>query len=682
MTGSPNVAKAPGRQRARAKLAPAGSADADLEQFRFAYRLTTPIWLFDIDNARILFANASATELWRALNEPDLQSRDLSVGMSSTVEKRLKQYQADFAEGASFSEVWTVYPKGEPVSVPVNFSGFRLSDGRMAMLCEAGLPDEETPDNIRSTEALLHTDVMISLFRREGPPLYMNPAARNAAVNAEQTFSEIFVSGRDYDTMMFELDRKGEHSLVAKVFTNRGLRWHDLSAKLCADAATGQPAILVTCNDVSDLKNARDKARYLANRDQLTGCFNRAYLQQTVRELAQFQPQCCALLFFDIDRFKQINDRFGHEIGDMVLKKLAARAQSSAAKNDIVVRLGGDEFVVLLRDTPDQQALVQRANDLLEDLRRPLIHNSTRLLPTVSMGLTTFLPGKRSFTSVMREADIALYSSKMGGRDRLTLFNEELGAAAKARDEIELDLKAAIERDEFELHYQPRVDIASQRILSVEALIRWAHPVRGHIPPGEFIPICEETGLIDRVGQIVLERGLSQMRTWAMDGVDIDLSLNISPSQFDDPNLMSILKSYATTPGFPADRVELEVTENVLVGDMEKLSHQLSEISALGYRIAIDDFGVGYSNLSYISKFPVDCIKIDRSFIGDLPAAGPVVRLILALARQIGASTVAEGVETVEQADWLANQDCTQAQGFLFHRPMPLDELSRLLTGP
>lgn len=221
----------------------------------------------------------SATELWRAPSEADLQSSNLSEGMSSTIQKRLKQYQADFAEGARFSEIWTVYPKDRPISLSANFSGFRLADGRMAMLCETGLPDEDTPENIRSAEALLHTDVMISLFRREGKPLYMNPAARNTAMNAKQTFADVFVSDHDYNTMMFELDQKGEHSLVAKVYTSRGLRWHDLSAKLCADAATGQPAILVTCNDVTDLKDARDQARYLANRDQLTGCFNRSYLQ-------------------------------------------------------------------------------------------------------------------------------------------------------------------------------------------------------------------------------------------------------------------------------------------------------------------------------------------------------------------------------------------------------------------
>ena len=649
--------------------------DIDRDAFAFAYRMVTPVWLFDIDSSRIRFANESACRMWQAASEAELGIRDLSVGMSSTVRKRLKQYQTDFEDGATFNEIWTIYPNGTPVSAKVNFSGFRLSNDRFALLCEASTPSASTPENLRSTEALLHTDVMISLFRRDGPPLYMNPAARNAAMNADLGFADLFVDTQDHDLMMFELDRKGEHRLVAKVYTEQGLRWHNLSAKSCADSATGEPAILVTANDVSELKNARDRARYLAHRDQLTGCFNRSHLQKCVSELSRYHAGTCALLFFDIDRFKMINDRYGHETGDQILKKLATRAQAGLAKSDTLVRLGGDEFVILYRDVEDREVLVGKVEHLLEQMSEPFQANSIRLTPTVSMGLAFFEPGADSLTNAMSEADIALYASKVGGRNRLTVFNETLGAAAKERDQIEVDLKAAIERDEFVLHYQPRIDINSQRILAVEALVRWQHPTRGLLSPGVFIPICEETGLIEQIGQIILKRGLNQAQAWFEQGIDIGVSINISPLQLEDPNLIATLENFARRPGFAAQRIELEVTENVLIGDLAKMAQRLRDIAALGYRIAIDDFGVGYSNLSYISDFPVDCIKIDRSFIGKLPEAGPVIRLILALARQIGACTVAEGVETAEQANWLLAQACDQAQGFLFHPPMPVDDL-------
>lgn len=653
--------------------------DADRSAFEFAYRMVAPIWVFDVDRARILFANEAACAVWQASDERQLQGRDLALDMSATVKNRLRQYQIDFEEGASFNEMWTVYPKGEPISLEVNYTGYRLQSGRYAMLCEGRLTHDTTPENLRSTEALLHTDVMISLFERDGPTLYSNPAARSSALMADQKLSDVFVDRRDFDRMCFELDRSGSCKTVSKVYTETGLRWHDLSARACLDAVTGVPSILVTANDVTDLKVARDQARYLAHRDQLTGCFNRTYLKQVVNDLCHFQPQTCALLFFDVDRFKQINDRHGHELGDTVLKVLATRAQSVLSKLDILVRIGGDEFVILFKEAEDEALVLAKVDRLMKALREPIQEQSIRIAPTASLGLTFFKPGAQSLTTAMSEADIALYASKVDGRDRLTVFDEALGATAKARDQIELDLRAALERQEFVLHFQPRVDIASQRIISAEALVRWQHPERGLIFPGEFIPVCEETGLIRQLGQIVLERGLQQMATWVRNGLDIALSINISPLQFESPELIDTLGAFAAEPAFPAHRIELEVTENVLIGDMDKLAAQLREISSLGYRIAIDDFGVGYSNLSYVSTFPADCLKIDRSFISQLPHSGPVIRLILALAKQIGANTVAEGIETEEQAAWLADTACDEAQGYLFYRPLPLDDLMEVL---
>ncbi len=648
--------------------------------FDFAYRLQTPVWLFDIDAARIVFANEAACALWRAEDEAALQDRDLGADMSPAVRERLRQYQTDFWNGTSFNETWTLYPDGKPVSVQAVFHGFLLPDGRMGMLCEAprGIDDNE-PDNIRSAEALLHTDVMITLYHRSGPALYMNPAARTAAVTGDQVLADLFVDVRDHDTLMFELDRKGRHTLISKMYTSEGLRWHNLTAKLCIDSVTGTPAILATARDVTELKNARDRARYLADRDQLTGCFNRAYLQQLLSEMARFQPQRCALLFFDIDRFKQINDRFGHETGDTVLKVVAERAQTTVSRYDTVVRLGGDEFVILYTGVTDDADVLDNAEKLRDVLRAPIEVDAKRLTPTCSLGLTYFYPDGKNYTTVLGEADIALYASKSAGRDHLTVFNEALGHAAKERDRIEVELKAALERDEFVLHFQPRMELSTGRIQSVEALVRWQHPTRGLVQPGEFIDICEETGMIRHLGQAVLLKGLRLLETWHRDGVQHDISINISPSQFEDPALMETLRAFAETPGFPTNRVELEITENVLIDDHGSLARMLRQISSLGYRIAIDDFGVGYSNLSYISDFPVDCIKIDKSFISRLPETGPVVLLILSLARQLGAHTVAEGIETAEQADWLKEQNCEQAQGFLFHRPMPLEDLQHLI---
>ncbi len=460
--------------------------------------------------------------------------------------------------------------------------------------------------------------------------------------------------------------------MVTRVNSLAGQCWYDISAKLCSDAATGEPAVLATAIDVSELKNARDKARYLASRDQLTGCFNRAFLQQRMADLTPISGQC-ALLYFDVDRFKQINDRFGHEMGDLVLKTLVERARSAIRRSDLIARLGGDEFVILFEDTPDKEAFSGEIVRLIDCLSQPIQSDAVRLNVTVSMGIAFFMPGKKSFTAILREADIALYASKQAGRNTLTYFSDELGEAARERDRIEIELKRGIDQHQFTLHFQPRVDLRSGKVIAAEALVRWQHPSRGLVMPNDFIPICEETGMIEDLGQQVLAMGCTTAIDWAKRGLGLQLSLNISPRQFNDDRLMDTLASFAREPDFPLGNIELEITETVLIGDHEAIAEKLEAITRMGYKIAIDDFGIGYSNLSYISRFPLTCLKIDRSFVSQLPKTGPIIKLIFTLAQQIGATTVAEGVETKAELDWLEGEACDQVQGFIYSRPLEHD---------
>ncbi|WP_299679820.1 bifunctional diguanylate cyclase/phosphodiesterase [uncultured Roseobacter sp.] len=644
-------------------------------------RLKTAVWVYDVDHACILYANASACELWQAESEEELRNRDLASDMSPTVSKRLKQYQHDFIErDATFSEMWTLYPNGRPTSVMVVYSGYPLADGRMAMQCEVVGGAEDEPDNLRSAEALLHTDVMIALHDASGPPVYLNPAARNTATHAMQTIAEKFVDPADYERLLHELEASGEHRMVSKVNTDAGPRWHDLTVKHCSDAVTGNPAILVTAIDVSELKIARDKARYLADRDQLTGCYNRSYLQQYMATLGHYQRRRCALLCFDVDKFKQVNDRLGHEMGDVVLKEIAARVSMSIRRNDTFVRLGGDEFVVVFEDIPSEAELTAKLKALLDLIAEPITHDATRVSATVSMGVATFVPDATHFTAIMREADIALYTSKQAGRNRVTFFNAEMGALAKARDLVEMELKRAIENREFILHFQPRMCLETSRVVSVEALVRWQHPKRGLIMPAEFISICEETGMIEDLGQLILEMACMTAISWHQSGKDIEISLNISPRQFEDNRLLASLKTFSRHPDFPPGKIELEITENVLIGDHDLIAKRLETISRMGYRIAIDDFGTGYSNLSYISRFPLNCLKIDQSFIAQLPKSGPIISLILTLAEQIDATIVAEGVETSQHLEWLRNHKCDQAQGYYLSRPVEVREIDAVIA--
>ncbi len=654
---------------------------ADETSFTIARRLKVPIWVFDIDHSRIAFANESACKLWNADNEEGLRARNLGVDMSMTVAKRLRQYQTDFrVSDATFTELWTLYPNGVPKSVMVIYRGFVLPDGRMGMQCEAMAEAEDQPHNLRSAEALLHTDVLITLFSKAGPPLYLNPAARNAFGVQVKSLAALFVDLRDFDTLLEQLDFLGEHRLVTKVRLATAERWFDLSAKACSDAATGQPAILLTAIDVTELKEARDAARHLADRDQLTDLHNRAYLQNHLSKLAShYADRQSAIIFFDVDRFKAINDRYGHEAGDAVLQQIALRTRAILRPDDLAVRLGGDEFVVLLDDISGLADVEQRVARLHKAVSQPVVQDNTIINVATSVGVAVFSSSAIDFTEVLREADIALYASKRAGRNRVTFYTGEMGVAAKVREDMEFELRRAIQRGEFELYYQPRLDIASGRIVAVEGLARWRHPSRGIIMPGVFIPICEETGLIEELGRLVLEIGCMQAIEWHKAGIDINVSLNVSPRQFGGLTLLNTLSTFAALPDFPKGKVELEITESVLIGDHASISESLRQITAMGYRIAIDDFGTGYSNLSFISHFPLTYLKIDRSFIQQLPESGPIIRLILTLAQQIGATVVAEGVETIEQLDWLTRHNCDQAQGYLITPPLPLDALSAFL---
>jgi diguanylate cyclase (GGDEF)-like protein len=647
------------------------------DPFYAARNLTTPIWVYDIDFGRIVYANAAACKIWRAKTEVDLIARDLTDGMSTSVAKRLEQHQATFLSGpATFHEMWTFYPNGDPLTSNVAIRGFILPDGRMGMQCEILESGGNQPENLRSAEALLHTDVMIALFELGGRALYMNPMARTAFGEAASDLSALFVKSTDYHVMIFELDGKGEHRMVALAQAEQGERWFDISGKLCNDAVTGKPAVLLTAVDVTELKTTRDHARYLADRDQLTGCYNRAYLQRHFDGLAENLAQSYLLLYFDVDRFKQINDTYGHDAGDAILKELSLRAQDAVGEKDLVFRLGGDEFGIFMHCSDLDDRVTKAVEDVFNRLSGPVKNRSDTILTTVSVGATKFLKSNLYFETALQQADLALYKSKRDGRNGFTLYDEAMGIAAREKAMREKEIKDSLTNRDFLLFFQPRLALSSGKVTSMEALVRWNHPQLGVMPPSEFIPICEETGLIEDLGQQVLELGFEQVLNWHKTGQDMELSLNISPRQFADDTLMTFLHGFSQRAGFPTKKIELEITENVLIGDLDALAKKLTEISSWGYKIAVDDFGTGYSNLSYISRFPLSCLKIDGSFVQQLPQSGPMVQLIIALGKQIGTTIVAEGVETQAQFDFLKSHGCDQIQGYLISRPLPLTDLS------
>ena len=431
---------------------------------------------------------------------------------------------------------------------------------------------------------------------------------------------------------------------------------------------------------VEALHRAVDEATHQSLHDSLTGLPNRAlFLDRLARagaRSAHVDRAPFSVLFIDVDDFKVVNDSLGHLQGDLLLTAVAARVQSTLRLQDTVARLGGDEFAVLLESTAEREA-VAAAERILEALRAPLeLAHEQAVHVSASIGVVSSSGGHDRPEELLRDADVAMYRAKGEGKHRFVVFEPAMRDRLQARTELEAELRRAVLTDAFTVHYQPLVDARTATVVSTEALLRWEHPQRGLVPPAEFVPLAEDTGLIVEVGNRVLREACRQTAVWRRTPAlaDLGVSVNLSPRQLQEPGLLDDVRDALADSGLPASALVLEITENLLVRDVEQATHRLDSLKALGVRLAVDDFGTGYSSLSYLSRLPVDILKVDKSFVAGITAdssAGKLAWAVLALARSLDLETIAEGVETPEQAEALVAQGCTRLQGFLYSRPVP-----------
>ena len=461
----------------------------------------------------------------------------------------------------------------------------------------------------------------------------------------------------------------------------------------------GEQKLIAILRDITERKTAEQKLAYLANYDSLTGLPNRSLFRDRLSQAmhrADRKMHAFALMFLDLDRFKNINDSLGHDVGDALLKHVAYLLRDCLRKSDticrlgidsgpeegeevvVVSRLGGDEFTLILDGISNATDAAIAAQKVLDAFATyPFRAGDKEIYASTSIGITLYPLDNTNLDGLIKQADTAMYRSKELGRNNYQFYTEELNTKASQRLSLEVDLKRALENQEFLLHYQPKLDIVSGNVTGAEALLRWQHPDSGLTPPDKFIPILEETGLILPVGEWVLRTACEQIKTWHALGLDtLSVAVNLSARQFRQKDLAAMIIRILDDSGLPASALELEVTESLMMENTDSSIATLAQLKDRGIAIAMDDFGTGYSSLGYLKRFPIDTLKIDRSFVRDVttdPDDAAIASAVIALAHSLRLTVVAEGVETEEQLQFMRERNCDQMQGYLLSRPLPAD---------
>ena len=595
----------------------------------------------------------------------------------------------------------------------------RIADGDLAARARVAGPAEvesvarqfnrmldvraDAEEALRSSEARLHGIVhmaaeAIVVMDECYQVVLFNPTAEAifgcAAVEAIGASAERFVPPRLRDAARRQLSQfsAGDGSAIqmgdhAEIF---GLRANGeefpLEISLSRITYGGKPLYSAVLNDISARR--RDEARLtaLANFDLLTSLPNRALFHQRLQRSlvhAQRFNEGLAVLFIDLDRFKNVNDTLGHDTGDRVLQAVAERLKGCLREVDTLARLGGDEFAVLIEQVSDTRFVGSVARKLLKAVAEIIMLGDQEYQITASVGISTYPADGSDGTTLLKNADIAMYRAKEMGKNNSQFYAAAMNANSMVRLSLETGLRHALERGEFLLHYQPKVDIASGRISGMEALVRWMRPGLGMVSPADFIPLAEETGLIVPIGAWVLKTACERNRAWQRQGMPpLRVAVNLSARQFVQANLVSEVARVLDASGLAPASLELEITESMVMDNPERAIQTLRQLKSMGISLAIDDFGTGYSSLGYLKRFPIDNIKIDRSFIKDIPRNNDdaiITRTIIDMTHNLRLKVIAEGVETVAQLDFLRAHGCDEIQGYYFSRPLAEDAFLALV---
>ncbi|WGR98916.1 EAL domain-containing protein [Bradyrhizobium sp. ISRA443] len=542
--------------------------------------------------------------------------------------------------------------------------------------------------NLRLDAALTHMSQGLCLYDRDGRLQVVNPRFCEIfdvspelivpGMTLEDILEMSVAAGNHGTRTVADLLAERERSINAREGGNYLQHLSDGRIISIAQRPTSDGGWLVTCEDVTEQQRAESQIAFMARHDALTKLPNRTLLAERIEQAVAQAGRGLGFAVFclDLDNFKQVNDTLGHPVGDELLCAVADRLNACVREVDTVARLGGDEFAVIqcgIQNPEDTERLARR---IVECVAAPYEVSGHRVVVGCSVGMSVSPGDGTTGEKLLKNADVALYRAKMEGRGTWRFFEPAMDASLQRRRALELDLREAMAKDEFALFYQPLYDLHLDRICGFEALLRWHHPKRGLVPPDQFIPIAEEIGLIVKLGEWVLNRACEQAVTWPS---EMKLAVNVSAAQFRDPGLIDIISGALAASKLPPRRLELEITESIFLANSTETIAMLHELKAQGLRIALDDFGTGYSSLSYLRSFPFDKLKIDKSFVRDATAthgSKSIVRAVISLGRSLGMTTIAEGVETVEQLDHMRAEGCNEAQGFLFSPPVPVTEIA------
>lgn len=567
----------------------------------------------------------------------------------------------------------------------------RISERKQALRSEKEEVEKSAVKLRKLFEALPDSVVLIDNSTLRA--IEFNQAAHEHLGYTAEEFASLSLS--DYETIespeetlrrMETIMRQGRDSFETIHRAKDGSLFNMWINVVAVDLA-GQPHMIAVYHDITERKRYEERLETLANYDSLTGLANRSlllsHLQNSIIQGKRHKTQI-ALLMFDLDRFKDINDSYGHSAGDELLQQVAERFGSRLREGDIISRLGGDEFAVIIDHLVRPEDAGRLAEEMIATLESGYkLSGGASIHIGASAGIVMFPDHGESASELLQHADAALYKAKAEGRGRYRYYTDELTDSARKRIECETRLRYAIKNKEFEVYYQPQVHIQTGRIMGAEALIRWNDPERGIISPVVFIPIAEETGLIGDIGEWVLNETCRQGKIWLDQGHRLTLAVNLSAHQVRHQNIPKMVEDALKKSGYPADKLELELTESALMQREEETVAMLHTLRAQGIRLAIDDFGTGYSSLSYLKRFPIDVLKIDKSFVDDLPFDNDdmaIVTAIIAMGKALGFQILAEGTERIEQIEFLKERGCTMYQGYFKSPPVPAVEFEKLLS--